>query len=261
TMSRYFRIPYSFEEFVYLSQVQQAMAIGMAVTYWRSRRPVSMGALYWQLNDLWPVVSWSSIEYDGTWKLLHYEARRFFSPLRLAAFTKDGLLEVHLLNDTAHTVSADVTVRGRDWSGGVLWEERRSVVVEPDAVTEVLTKAIEALPFDPTSGFVVATVDQEADGDGRPVRIERDFTLLGEYKQAALQKPRLSARVDSEGREVTITCDDAPAFWTLVELDHPPARLRDNGFLLLPGESRVIPIEDGRPGVAVAGIRSIRNKE
>ncbi len=259
TMSRYFRIPYSFEDFVYLSQVQQAMAIGMAVTYWRSRRPVSMGALYWQLNDLWPVVSWSSIEYDGRWKLLHHEARRFFSPLRVAAFTKDGTLEVHLLNDTAETVPAVVTVQGVDWRGGSLWQEARSVVVAPDAVTQVLAMAIEELPFDATAGFVVATVDEDAAGNGLPVQVGRDFTLLCEYKQAALQKPRLSAQVDPTGREVTLTCDEAPAFWTAVELDHAPAQLADNGFLLLSGESRVIPIDGGRPGIAVAGIRTIRD--
>jgi beta-mannosidase len=87
TIARYFRVPERFEHFVYLSQVQQAMAIGTAVEYWRSRRPYSMGALYWQLNDVWPVASWSSIEHAphgaGRWKALHYAARRFFSPVQL----------------------------------------------------------------------------------------------------------------------------------------------------------------------------------
>ena len=90
TMTRYFRFPEGFESFLYLSQIQQALAIKMAVEYWRSRRPVCMGSLYWQLNDLWPVASWSSIEYSGAWKLLHYEARRFYAPLHLAAFLSKG---------------------------------------------------------------------------------------------------------------------------------------------------------------------------
>ncbi|MEX2444771.1 MAG: glycoside hydrolase family 2 protein [Alkalispirochaeta sp.] len=263
TMSRYFRIPFSFEDFVYLSQVQQAMAISMAVTYWRSRRPVSMGALYWQLNDLWPVVSWSSIEYDGRWKLLHHEAKRFFAPLRVAVFTKDGMLEVHLLNDTADRISETVTIRGLNWSGASLWQDSRPVVVEPDAVTEVLRVAIAELPFDRTAGFVVATVERDAAGEDvahrETAEAARDFALLCEYKQAVLRRPEITAHVDASGTRVTVHCSGAPAFWTAIELDQAAARLGDNGVLLLPGEERAIPIENGRPGLAVTAIRTIRD--
>ena len=71
----------SFESFVYLSQLQQALAIETAVRYWRSLKPHSMGAIYWQLNDVWPAVSWSSLDYFLAWKTLHYHARRFFAPV------------------------------------------------------------------------------------------------------------------------------------------------------------------------------------
>ena len=84
TMMRYFRFPQGFENFVYLSQIQQGLAIKTAVEYWRSLKPHCMGTLYWQLNDTWPVASWSSLDHGGGWKALHYMARRFFSPV--AAF-------------------------------------------------------------------------------------------------------------------------------------------------------------------------------
>ena len=253
TMSRYFRMPFCFEAFVYLSQVQQAMAIGMAVTYWRSRRPVSMGALYWQLNDLWPVVSWSSIEYDGRWKLLHHAARRFFAPLRLAVFTTDAMLEVHLLNDTAETVAKTVTISGLDWRGASLWRRSLPVVVGPDAVGEVLCIAVNELPFDRTAGFVVATVEDSA------VPVERDFALLSEYKHAELLPPQVSAEVDASGETMTLRCAKAPAFWTTVEFDDPAARPEDNGLLMLPGEERTVSIRHGRPGLTVSAVRTIRD--
>ena len=63
---------------VYLSQVQQALAIKTAVDYWRSLKPHCMGSLVWQLNDIWPGPSWSSLEYSGKWKLLQYEEKKFF---------------------------------------------------------------------------------------------------------------------------------------------------------------------------------------
>ncbi len=118
TMARYFRIPSSFEDQLYLSQVQQAWAIRTAVDYWRSKRPVSMGALYWQLNDNWPVASWSSIEYDGTWKLLHYEAARFFAPVRVVLYMKDGMLLAAALNDTDRPAEGRLTVRLVRFDGG-----------------------------------------------------------------------------------------------------------------------------------------------
>ena len=85
TMFRYFRFPKDFPTFVWLSQVQQGVAIKTAVDYWRSLKPHCMGALYWQLNDTWPVASWSSLDYGGGWKLLHHMAQRFFQPVHVAA--------------------------------------------------------------------------------------------------------------------------------------------------------------------------------
>ncbi len=65
---------------VFLSQVQQGLAIKTAIEYWRSTKPRCMGTLYWQINDTYPVASWSSLDYGGQWKLLHYMAKRFFTP-------------------------------------------------------------------------------------------------------------------------------------------------------------------------------------
>jgi beta-galactosidase/beta-glucuronidase len=79
-LARYFPEPKDFASRLYLSQVQQALAIETAVAYWRSEWPRCRGAIVWQLNDWWPVASWSSIEYDGRWKPLHYAMKRFFAP-------------------------------------------------------------------------------------------------------------------------------------------------------------------------------------
>ena len=85
TIFRYFRFPITFEDFVYVSQVQQALAIHTAVTFWRSLKPHCMGTLIWQLNDTWPVCSWASLDHGGGWKLLHYLARRFYAPVHVSA--------------------------------------------------------------------------------------------------------------------------------------------------------------------------------
>ncbi len=83
-MTDHFRLPKDFESLVYLSQLLQAECVRTGVEYWRRNRCTS-GALYWQLNDCWPVASWASLDYYGRWKALHYAARRFFAPVLLAA--------------------------------------------------------------------------------------------------------------------------------------------------------------------------------
>jgi beta-mannosidase len=80
-----FRIPKDFESVIYLSQVLQAEAVRTGVEFWRRNRRCTSGTLYWQLNDCWPVASWSSLDHKGRWKVLHYAARRFYAPVLLSA--------------------------------------------------------------------------------------------------------------------------------------------------------------------------------
>jgi len=105
--TRYFRFPESFASFLYLSQVQQALVIKTGVEHWRHLRPVCMGTLYWQPNDNWPVCSWSSLEYGGKWKLLHYMAKRFYAPLLVSAFqSRTGNVEIWITNDSVAKVGS-----------------------------------------------------------------------------------------------------------------------------------------------------------
>jgi len=110
TMFRYFRFPEGFENFVYLSQVQQGVAIKTAVDYWRSLKPHCMGALYWQLNDTWPVASWSSLNYGGSWKLLHYMARRFFKPVTLVAIPDKTGWSMTGISDALYPIDLSFTI-------------------------------------------------------------------------------------------------------------------------------------------------------
>lgn len=85
-LSRLYRFPKDYSMLAYLSQLNQAYCIKTAVEHHRRSMPQTMGSLFWQLNDCWPVASWSSIEFTGQWKALHYAARRFFAPVAVSAF-------------------------------------------------------------------------------------------------------------------------------------------------------------------------------
>jgi len=84
-VSRRYRFPKSQDDLIYLSQLNQAYCMQVGVEHYRRTMPHCMGAIYWQLNDCWPVASWSSIEFTGRWKALHYVARRFNAPALVSA--------------------------------------------------------------------------------------------------------------------------------------------------------------------------------
>jgi beta-mannosidase len=149
TIALYFRFPeFGLPSIVYLSQLQQAIAMKTAVEYWRSLRPVCMGTLYWQLNDMYPVQSWSSLEASGRWKMIHYFARSFYANICVIALpghetkrrkaargandaaTED--VEIWAMNDTAGPVSISVNVE--------LWDLPKSKLLRTITLTRTLPR-------------------------------------------------------------------------------------------------------------------------
>jgi beta-mannosidase len=92
-MLREYAEPKDFESFLYVSQLLQAEGIKVGAEHLRRIMPRNMGSLYWQLNDCWPVASWSSIDYFGRWKALQYYARRFYSPVLLSPVVEEKELK------------------------------------------------------------------------------------------------------------------------------------------------------------------------
>lgn len=99
-ISTRFRLPKSFEDTVYLSQIIQSECVSDATLHWRRNRGVCNGSLYWQFNDCWPVTSWSSIDYYGRYKALQYRARSFMRPLSLSLENNGANVKFFVLNDT-----------------------------------------------------------------------------------------------------------------------------------------------------------------
>ncbi len=109
TLAREMPILKDFESFCLASQINQSVAIRTAVEHWRRAKPWCMGALFWQLNDLWPVASWSSIDYYGRWKVLPHEAERFFASLMASIVPKNESLEIWATSDIPKPLQLKVT--------------------------------------------------------------------------------------------------------------------------------------------------------
>src|SRR5690606_1418611 len=120
TMTRYFRFPRDFDQMVFLSQIQHGLAIKTAIEYWRSTKRRCRGTLYWQINDLWPVASWSSLDYGGQWKLMHYMARRFYLPVNVVAVPnpEHTVIALRGINDSGNALTVAYEIRAVKVGGG-----------------------------------------------------------------------------------------------------------------------------------------------
>jgi beta-mannosidase len=258
---------------VYISQLQQAVAIRTAVEFWRSQRPRSMGALYWQLNDTWPVASWSSLEYSGKWKLLHYMARRFFHPVAGAVIplTSDGApvttdetpeaWAFYLINDTiAERQGSFRAVIRSIASGEELSSFERKLRLDSQSSTCAHTISAAELPDVPHRCFVEAAFT-----DGSPDR-SRMVRLLATPKLCPIGRPELNLRVadSADGVQVSLT-SDLPAFYVSLDSGTIPGRFSDNCFAVIPGSPVTVswlgtvptPMEELRSALSVVSLGEI----
>ncbi len=237
TMFRYFRWPTKFENFVYLSQVQQGLAIKTAVTQWRSLRPHCMGTLIWQLNDTWPVCSWSSLNHRGEWKLLHHMAKEFYAPVLVTAIPNGDTINLRAVNDTANPVSLQIKAQAVSMDGTTRPLGTAQVTVGDTAVTAMNIAS-------PTLHDQEILYFRWTGLDG----LERaDFHAPHPFKHYDLQPPRLSYQASGDGT-ITVIADKL-ALFVAVEAD-TPGRFSTNGFTLLPGAPKTVVFTPSDPQVA-----------
>ncbi|RCS30709.1 glycoside hydrolase family 2 protein [Rhodanobacter denitrificans] len=247
---KYYGEPKDFASFVYLSQVMQAEGIELAADHLRSARPQSMGSLYWQLNDVWPGASWSSIDYFGRWKALQFHARRFYAPLRVVPIRRGGRTEVFLVSDRTSPLHARLRTRVMDMEGRLLHERTDEVQVPALASTRAvgLTDAALLQGADPHRSFAVF----ELVAQGGPV--SRHLLFFEPALALQLPDPGLHAELADDGHGIVLSLR-AERLAREVWVDFGPldAKVSDNALDLLPGERVEL-----RVG-STAGIASLRD--
>jgi beta-mannosidase len=243
TMFRYFRFPVDFANFLYLSQVQQGLAIKTAVTQWRSLKPHCMGTLYWQLNDTWPVCSWSSLDHGGNWKLLHHMAQQFFAPVIVSIVPTPQGFDLIAVNDTRAVVDLTVTALATRMDGQVRRLAGAVVAVGTDAAVTVMRVPAEDLAADDMLAVTWTDGGQHRGGDVFAPR---------PYKTYPLHPARIAMQVAAQGAAWRITLGaDALALFVAIEADQP-GRFSLNAFTLFPGHDATViftPDASGAPPV------------
>lgn len=129
-LSETFKYPKDFKSLLYASQLLQAETVKNGAENWRRNRGRCMGSIYWQLNDCWPGASWSSIDYYGRWKALHYYAARFYAPVLISAVDSGGRsVNIYVINDTLKEVKGKIEWRLRDRRSDIISKEKRDISV------------------------------------------------------------------------------------------------------------------------------------
>ncbi len=233
-MLREYRQPKDFASFVYLSQVQQAEIIKIGAEHLRRSRPRTMGTLYWQLNDCWPVASWASIDYYGRWKALQYYARRFYDDVLISPFLHDNKVDVYVVSDKLQPLSGTIHTRLLDFSGNSLLDQTKDVQIpaQSSAIYFAVDTASLAAKADPHKSFLV--FDLEVAGK----RISRNLVFFDVTHDLDLPvAPKIESTVAQDGKDYVVTLKSAQlarnVYISFGDLD---VRTSDNYFDLLPGE-------------------------
>ena len=270
-IARRYRFPKDYAALAYLSQLNQAYCMQVGVEHYRRNQPRCAGTLYWQLNDCWPGMSWSSLEFGGRWKALHHAARRFYTPLLVSAHVpgddslgignrlKSTVREVHL-----HTISDAPSVA----SGMMSWElwhldghlrlsEAKHVTLCPGEstrqVTLDLSKQMEK--FGRENLYLRIALEIE----GRCV--SEDTVFLCPPRMLELQRDTVRVgleRGEGEDWEVSFT---SPVFQHRFMFDFDGLTelgVSDNWFDLYPGRPRTVTVRLAQPLGKAALVRALR---
>ena len=128
-MGRDYLIPDNDEDYIFLSQLVQARGMRIGIEAHRRAKPYNMGTLYWQLNDCWPGISWSSIDHFGNWKALHYEAKDAFEDVLISFERHNDRVDVYIVNDLITSLDESLEMKLIDFDGNVLWSASKQIKV------------------------------------------------------------------------------------------------------------------------------------
>ena len=268
-VSRRYRYPKSQDALIYLSQLNQAYCMQVGVEHYRRLMPRCMGAIYWQLNDCWPVASWSSIEHTGRWRALHHAARRFNAPALVSAhvpgdegvsvgnYRVTSVREAHLHSVYDAAVSAKGLLR---WDlfhldGRVLFSGKKAVALCPGE--SVRQKTLDLAKPMATHGRDHLYLRIALDIDACTVSEQTVFLAPPRFLDLPKGKTKTTVKLTSPTSaelEFTSGCFQHAFVFDLGDLEHTAS---NNYFDLYPCETKAVTVTLARPTTKAALIAAI----
>lgn len=234
-----FDMPKNFIDYVYLSQIDQMLSIEDASLNWRRNKGRCNGSMYWQFNDCWPVCSWSSIDYFGNYKALHYGARRFFSPENISVEMIEDSLELFICNDLIDNKCYTIKSRVLDFDGNIVKENTIDTLVEGNSVLRV-SAFKDNKNINHSENVFEAILLREN------VEVSRCTYLFKKEKDLKLPKANIIKEVKVENNIATITLNtDKYARYVRVFSKTLTVPFSDNFFDMFPDEEKIVTINVG----------------
>ena len=216
--------PSSFEKLVYASQLLQADAIKYGVEHFRRCRPYCMGSIYWQFNDCWPVASWSSIDYLGRYKALHYAAKKFYAPVAMGLFREKNKLTVNISNETMENFEGEVRIFHSDVNFNVICSYTKEFSVKALSSTDVFSEE-----FMPENIYNEYLYSELYDKNGK--FIMRQTELFVPPKHFEWKKPNIKTEISVSGDKTVIDISsDTFTKGVFIDFANSDCILSDNYF-------------------------------
>jgi len=229
--------PKDFESFLYVNHVLQAEGIKFGLEGHRRAMPFCMGSLYWQINDCWPVASWSSTDYYQNWKALQYYVKKGFEPVLVSPYIEGQKLRVGIVNDRLEKFNAQLILRIIDFNGTVVWEDASLVEVPANSSDDYFDKNRWEFMYGKSRTRLVFTAALVEKGKV----ISKNIFYFRPFKELKITKPTIDYSISksTDGFEFEIETDKL-AKNIYLQIGDEEGFFSDNYFDLIPGEKAVI---------------------
>ena len=238
-MLRDYNVPDSFEHFLYVSQLLQAEGISLGMEAQRRNRDICMGSLYWQLNDCWPVASWSSIDYYGKWKALHYQTKKSFEESILSFHKNNNEIAIYFVTDKLHSEKYKYNFQLRDFSGKIYNSWKGEFHSNPNNSKIIHNIDLASISIDNeyfNDKFIFAYVTLN------DIIISEKIKYLTPLKNLKLTQPKFQYEVDIVDNFYEIKLISKNLIKNLFIASMLEYNFSDNYFDLIPNKEKVIRI-------------------
>lgn len=237
-MAREYQVPDKFEDFTYVSQIVQAEGIRKGIEAHRRAMPYCMGSLYWQLNDVWQVASWSSIDGLGNWKALHYSAKEAFAPLLLSPINNAGTCQVYVVSDYLNAFeNVALSIKTIDFQGKVVFEENFNISSIPANQSALIwQKKISQLLNGANENTVFARFELK---QGNKILVSRNY-FFDLPKNLNLSKPTIKTDVEKVGNRYKLTLSSDRLAKNIFLQTNAKGHWSENYFDLFPNETKEV---------------------
>ncbi|WP_217651621.1 beta-mannosidase [Mariniphaga anaerophila] len=239
-MLKEYRRPKDFESFLYVNHVLQAEGIKFGLEGHRRAMPYTMGSLYWQLNDVWPVASWSSTDYYQKWKALQYYVKKGFSPVLVSPYEDELKLKVGIVNDRLEQVNAQLILKMMDFDGQVIWETASLAEIPANSSRDYFNENKHEFLYRKDTRNLLLSAELIENGK----TISRNIYFFRPFKELDIPHPQVDysiTKTDS-GFDIELKTDKL-AKNVYLQIADEKGFFSDNYFDMLPGEKLTVSLE------------------